>query len=60
MEKAKGVNPDRKSGAGVPKAVDLKQSTPVTPAVNLMPRCTDSVVPYDPSAAKRGGTGCMV
>ncbi|KAK3895799.1 hypothetical protein Pcinc_000417 [Petrolisthes cinctipes] len=41
MGKAKGVNPDRKSGDGVPKAAWHHTVIPATPATPLVPSCID-------------------
>ena len=38
LGKARGVNPHRKSGAGVPKAVWQDNASPATPATLLLPK----------------------
>ena len=54
--KAKGVNPDNKSGAGVPKAArSCTQLVPATPATVLGPSVLAPAFPLDyPGDVERG------
>jgi hypothetical protein len=54
LGKAKGVNPDKKSGVGAPKAVRHATVVPAAPATSLLPSCIGSAVPLDQPAAWRG------
>jgi hypothetical protein len=54
LGKAKGVNPDRKSGVGAPKAVRHGTVVPAAPATLLLPSCIGHAVPLDQPAAWRG------
>ena len=60
MEKASGVNLEKTSGVGVPKAVRrCIQPVLTAPAAALVPNCSDPVVPLVPSVTWRGGSCCM-
>ena len=60
MRKAKGVNPDRKSGAGVPKAVwCCTQHLSGNSCGVYDPKRTGFAFPLVPSSMWRGGTCCL-
>ncbi|KAH3690926.1 hypothetical protein DPMN_192750 [Dreissena polymorpha] len=61
MGKARGVNPDIKSGAGVPKAVwPCPQGHSGNSCDNAGAKLYRSTVPLGPSAAWRGGPDAWV